>query len=43
MTGSLVTLGDVLDKVSNILAGVWTPIILATLGFSLLYMFVLRK
>lgn len=39
MTGDLVTLSAVLDKVSSILQTIWWPIILWVFAFSLLGLF----
>lgn len=39
MTWSLTTLTDVLDRVQDIFSTIWGPIVLATLGFSLLALF----
>lgn len=43
MSEDVVNLWEILDKVSDILMSVWTPVILATLGFSMLYLFIIRK
>ena len=39
MTWNLVTLSDVLDKVTSILQTIWWPIILGVFAFSLLGLF----
>lgn len=39
MSSWLITLSDVMDKVSTILQSVWSPIILWMFGFSLLALF----